>query len=208
MSTLLYIEASPRKQRSHSIAVANSFLEAYASANPNDKIDRLDLWATSIPEFDGERINAKYSVMHGATPSGAEQTAWQEVQDLFDRFNAADKYVFSVPMWNFSIPYKLKHYIDVITQPGMAWSFSPDTGYSGLVSGSVVAIYSSAGVYHDGSGAEAFDLQKPYFENWLGFIGLTNVQRIIAAPMLDAPETVEAAVAAAKAEAQALAAKF
>ena len=150
MSTLLYIEVSPRKARSHSINVANAFLDAYAAANPNDTIDRLDLWDTALPEFDGERLNAKYSVMHGESPSGAELDAWNEVQALFDRFNQADKYLFSVPMWNFNIPYKLKHYIDVITQPGMAWSFSPETGYSGLVSGKVAAVFSSAGAYHDG----------------------------------------------------------
>ncbi len=208
MSTLLYIEASPRKERSHSINVANTFLDAYAAANPGDTIDKIDLWDLDLPEFDGERLNAKYSVMHGESPSGAEVAAWNEVQGLFDRFNAADKYVFSVPMWNFGIPYKLKHYIDVITQPGMAWSFSPDTGYSGLVTGSVVAIYSSAGVYHDGSGAEAFDLQKPYFENWLAFVGLSDVSRVIVAPTLEAPENVEAAVTEAKNNAAALAAKF
>ena len=208
MSTLLYIEASPRKDRSHSINVANTFLDAYAAANPGDTIDKIDLWDLNLPEFDGEKLNAKYSVMHGESPSGAEVAAWNEVQGLFDRFNTADKYVFSVPMWNFGIPYKLKHYIDVITQPGMAWSFSPDTGYSGLVTGRVVAIYSSAGVYHDGSGAEAFDLQKPYFENWLAFVGLSDVSRVIVAPTLEAPENVEAAVAEAKNNATALAAKF
>lgn len=208
MTTLLYIESSPRKERSHSIKVANAFLDTYVGVNPKDKVDRIDLWDTVLPEFDGERINAKYSVMHGDSPSGDEVAAWREVQTLFDRFNRADKYVFSVPMWNFSIPYKLKHYIDVITQPGMAWSFSPDTGYSGLVSGSVAAIYSSAGVYHDGSGAEAFDLQKPYFENWLGFVGLTDVKRVVVAPTLEAPENVEAAVKQATDDAVVLAKNF
>ena len=208
MSTLLYIESSPRKERSHSINVAKAFLDSYASANPNDTIDQIDLWDTALPEFDGERINAKYSVMHGASPSGAEVAAWSEVQTLFDRFDRAVKDVFSVPLWNFGIPYKLKLYIDVITQPGMAWSFSPDTGYSGLVSGSVVAIYSSAGVYHDGSGAEAFDLQKPYFENWLGCVGLSNVKRVIVAPTLEAPENVEAAVKQAISDADAVAKTF
>ena len=72
----------------------------------------------------------------------------------------------------------------------------------------MVAIYSSAGVYHDGSGAEAFDLQKPYFENWLAFVGLSDVSRVIVAPTLEAPENVEAAVAEAKNNATALAAKF
>lgn len=208
MSSLLYIESSPRKSRSHSIKVADAFLAAYKTANPNDTVDKIDLWDMALPEFDGERINAKYSVMHGESPSGDEIAAWQEVQTLFDRFNQADKYVFSVPMWNFSIPYKLKHYIDVITQPGMAWSFSPESGYTGLVTGSVLAIYSSAGVYHEGSGAEAFDLQKPYFENWLGFVGLSDVKRIAVAPTLEAPETVEAAVGQSIKEAQDLAKTF
>ena len=208
MSTLLYIEVSPRKARSHSINVANAFLDAYAAANPNDTIDRLDLWDTALPEFDGERLNAKYSVMHGESPSGAELDAWNEVQALFDRFNQADKYLFSVPMWNFNIPYKLKHYIDVITQPGMAWSFSPETGYSGLVSGKVSAVFSSAGAYHDGRGAEAFDLQKPYFHHWLGFIGLTELHPIVVAPTLESPENVEAAVASAKEQAVTLAQTF
>ena len=137
-----------------------------------------------------------------------EVAAWATVEKVFSRFNAADKYVFSVPMWNFGLPYMLKHYIDVITQPGMAWSFSPESGYSGLVSGKAVAIYSSAGVYHEGSGAEAFDLQKPSFENWLAFIGITDVERIIVAPTLAAPDEVGAADEQAAKAAAELAARY
>ena len=208
MARLLYIESSPRKQRSHSIKVASAFLDAYRAANPNDTVDELDLWSAALPAFDGDRINAKYTVMHGESPSGAETKAWADVEAVFERFGSADKYVFGVPMWNFGIPYVLKHYIDVITQPGMAWSFDPATGYSGLVSGKAVAIYSSAGEYHDGSGAEAFDHQKPYFEGWLGFVGITDVSRIVCAPMLAAPEDVKAAEDAALAEAKKLGAAF
>lgn len=208
MATLLYIESSPRKQRSHSIKVAEAFLAAYAAKNPGDTIDKIDLWAEKLPKFDGDMINAKYALMHGENTSGGESAAWDEVTNIFNRFNAADKYVFGVPMWNFSIPYVLKHYIDVITQPGLAWSFSPETGYSGLVNGRAAAIYSSAGVYHEGSGAEAFDAQKPYFEAWLGFVGITDVSQLICAPMLAAPEEVQQAEASAIADAQSLASSF
>lgn len=208
MATLLYIEASPRKQRSHSIKVANSFLDAYRTANPHDKVDSLDLWSETLPTFDGDMINAKYAVMHGEEPSTPERDAWAQVESIFQRFNAADKYLFSIPMWNFSIPYVLKHYIDVITQPGMAWSFSPESGYSGLVTGPVAAIYSSGGAYHDGSGAEAFDQQRPYIEAWLGFIGLSNVSGVTVAPMLSTPEEVTASVNSAIDEAKNLGATF
>ena len=208
MAKLLYVEVSPRKERSHSIKVANAFLEAYASAHPDDTIDRLDLWSVDLPAFDGPMLDAKYSIMHGQEPSAAEKAAWQTVEGLFERFASADKYVFSIPMWNFGIPYRLKHYIDVITQPGLAWSFSPETGYAGMVSGKVAAIYSSAGVYHEGSGAEAFDGQKPGFEGWLGFIGITDVTRIVVAPTLATPEEVAAAQAQSSNEARDVARTF
>ncbi len=208
MAKLLYVEASPRKARSHSIKAAAAFLEAYAAANPGDEIDRLDLWAVDLPSFDGDMIDAKYSIMHGQEPSAAQKAAWAAVEKLFARFNAADKYLFSVPMWNFGLPYRLKHYIDLITQPGLSWKFTPDTGYSGLCQGKVAAIYSSAGVYHDGSGAEAFDLQKPAFENWLGFIGITDVTRIICAPTVAAPDDVAASDEAAASQARSVAATF
>lgn len=208
MATLLYIEVSPRKDRSHSINVANAFLDDYAKANPNDTIDRLDLWAEDLPQFDGDMLNAKYRVMHSEDHTAAEKDAWSTVESFAGRFNAADKYVFSIPMWNFGIPYILKHYIDVITQPGITWSFDPETGYSGLASGKAVAIYSSVGEYHEGSGAEAMDFQKPYFESWLAFIGINDISRVIVAPTLGTPDEVAAAEAQAIADARKCAAAF
>ncbi len=192
MPKLIYVEASPRKSRSHSSRIANTFIENYKNQNPSDVVETIDLWSKNLPAFNGEKLNAKYSLMHGQNPSESGQSAWKEIESIFAEFNEADKYVFSVPMWNFGLPYVLKHYIDVITQPGLAWSFSPDTGYSGLVKGKVLAIYATGGAYEVGSETEAFDLQKPAFEGWLSFIGLLDVQRLVVAPTLAAPDDVSA----------------
>jgi FMN-dependent NADH-azoreductase len=208
MTTLLYVEVSPRKERSYSIKVANAFLKAYQAANPDHRVDWLDLWKEPLPPFDGDMINAKYAVLHGQDPTAGERAAWGEIETLFGRFNGADKYVFSVPMWNFGIPYILKHYIDVITQPSLAFSFDPETGYAGLVSGPVALLYSSGGAYHQGSGAEAMDHQKPYLEAWLGFIGLIDVSRVIVAPTLAAPDEVDSTANSAIEEAARVAARF
>ena len=145
MSKLLYIESSPRKERSKSIAVAKGFLEKYKEAHPDDEIITLDLWATELPEFDGYTIDAKYQVLHGQNFDEEQQEAWQAVIEVCNEFKSADKYVISLPMWNFGIPYKLKHYIDVLTQPGQTFSYSPDTGYSGLVTGKPVAVVYARG---------------------------------------------------------------
>ena len=146
--------------------------------------------------------------MRGQNPTQSEQSAWLEIESIFSEFNEADKYVFSVPMWNFGLPYVLKHYIDVITQPGLAWSFSPESGYSGLVTGKVLAIYATGGAYETGSETEALDLQKPAFEGWLGFVGLTQVERLVVAPTLAAPEDVSALEESLASEAETIAKSF
>ena len=46
-------------------------------------------------------------------------------RDTFRRFDAADRYLFSVPMWNAGVPYILKQFIDVVSQPGLVFGFDP-----------------------------------------------------------------------------------
>jgi FMN-dependent NADH-azoreductase len=172
--------------------VAQRFIESYQKANPADTVETLDLWRTSLPAFDGATIDAKYRILHGEDHTDSEAAAWNSVVDCFNNFNAADKYLFSLPMWNFGVTYKLKHYIDVITQPGLSFSFSPDTGYSGLVTGKPAAvIYARGGEYTSSEAATGMDFQKRYLDLWLGFIGITDVSTILVEPTLNDPSDVE-----------------
>lgn len=209
MTKLLYIEASPRKERSASIEVSKVFLDTYAATHPGDRIEKLDLWNLSLPEFNGYVLDAKYAVLRGESHTPEQARAWGDVVNMFEQFKSADKYVISLPMWNFSIPYKLKHYIDVISQPGLAFSYTPEEGYKGLVTGKpITLIYARGGEYQSGSGAEAYDLQRRYMELWLGFIGFVNIRSIIVEPMLYAPEVVASAKDIAKDMATAIAERF
>jgi len=202
MAKLVHIESSPRKERSHSIHLAKVFLETYAHTHPGDTIETLDVWSMPLPEFDGDALEAKYAVMRSATHTPAQATAWERVTATFRRLEAADKLLFSVPMWNFGIPYALKHFIDVVTQPGLAFRVTPDGRYEGLLSGRpAVAIYARGSTYAPGSPAAAFDLQKPYLEQWLGFIGITEVHAVSVEPTVGgSPEERDSARAAAEAE--------
>jgi FMN-dependent NADH-azoreductase len=209
MGRLLYIEASPRKNRSSSIAAARAFLEAYQAAHPGDVVETWDLWAEPLPEFDGAMLEAKYSVIHGTNQTSEQARAWGEVTALADRFKSADKHVISLPMWNFGIPYKLKHLFDVITQPGLTFSFSPQAGYTGLVTGKPAAvIYARGGSYLPGSGAEGYDAQKPYVELLLRFIGFTDIRAIVVEPTLGQPDLIQQVKAEALEEARALGKTF
>lgn len=184
MSTLLYIQASPR-ERSHSTKVAQKFIESYTQHHPEDTVDILDLWKTTLPPFDGHTIKAKYNVLHGLPHEPAEAESWEQIKSIFQRFNAADKYLMTVPMWNFHIPYPLKHYIDVITQPDLAFKLTPEGTFKPLVTGKpAVLIYASGGTYGPSSGAQALDFQKPYMKTWLEFIGFKKIYEIVSDGML------------------------
>jgi FMN-dependent NADH-azoreductase len=100
-------------------------------------------------------------------------------------------------MWNFSIPYILKHYIDIIIQPGLTFQFSIESGYKGIVKAkSATVIYTSGGDYSTPE-MQGLDFQKNYMNLALGFIGLTNVNSIVCEPTLGAPDSVAQAKEAA-----------
>ena len=193
MAKVLYIQASPRVGRSYSIAAADAFVEAYRSLNPDDEIVKINLFEKNLPPFDGLTVRAKYTILHGAEHTDEELQAWKSVEALIEEFKSADKYVFAVPMWNFSIPYRLKQYIDILVQPGYTFSHSKEKGYQGLVTDKPAAIfYSRGGVYSPGSGAESYDHQTPYFEFILGFMGFKDFRICIVEPTLNAgPDTAK-----------------
>jgi FMN-dependent NADH-azoreductase len=185
MAQLLHIQSSPREDRSYSRAVAEEFLKAYREANPGDEVNTLDVFEADLPGFDGFILQAKYNILHGKDHSDDMKKAWRTVENIIDEFKNADKYLFSVPMWNFSIPYRLKQYIDIVAQPSYTFSYSPEEGYSGLVKGKpATLIYARGGAYPPGSGFEAYDLQTRYMDTILRFMGFEDIHSIIIEPTL------------------------
>ena len=196
-------ESSPRKDRSHSVAVAHAFLDAYRAAHPADAVDTWDLWspAERLMEFDGDAITAKYAARGPAvvhTPAEAE--AWATITRSIDRLRSADRYLFGVPMWNYGVPYKFKHLVDIVTQPGL--TFRPDPkGPIGLLTGRrAVVISARGGVYAPGTPRAADDMELPYVNRWLNLIGVTDVTSILVegTSLPDAAATRERAVAEAR----------
>ncbi|MBN1282213.1 MAG: NAD(P)H-dependent oxidoreductase [Proteobacteria bacterium] len=189
MGRILYVKGSPRGERSHSLAVADRFLEAYARRDPAAEVAVHDLAAMRLPALDAATLEAKYAIMHGSAPSADAQRLWRGVESLIGEFLAAEKYVFAVPMWNFGIPYALKHYLDVVIQPGYTFSFSPEKGYAGLAGGRPAFIsYASGGEYEPGTGGEALDHCRSYMKLALSFIGITDVRHVAVEPTMQRGE--------------------
>jgi FMN-dependent NADH-azoreductase len=185
MTTLLHISASPRGGASESLALADVYLDAYRESHPGHRIDHWDLWDGTLPEFGPAAAGAKMAVFAGTEPTGEQALAWQQARAAFDRFAAADRYLFSVPMWNAGVPYILKQFIDVVSQPGLVFGFDPAAGYTGLLTGRSAAVIYTSAVYGPGRPpAFGADFQATFFNDWLRWTGITDITEVHFRPNL------------------------
>ncbi|MCZ8255924.1 MAG: NAD(P)H-dependent oxidoreductase [Bacteroidia bacterium] len=207
MTHLVYIEASPMPAAaSTSRSVAAAWLQAYRDAHPDDTVDAINVWDIDLPPFDADMIAAKFAVLRAQNATPQQQALWARAVAVSQRFNAADRYLFSLPMWNFGIPYRLKHFIDVVTLPGENWRWSRQDGYQALLPGkSATLVYSSAGAYPLQPDEDDSDFQKPYMRRWLRFLDIAVTAEISAAPTLVPPEELAVTKAGAVERARALA---
>jgi FMN-dependent NADH-azoreductase len=97
--------------------------------------------------------------------------------DLVAELKAADHIVIGTPMFNFSIPAVLKAYIDQIVRVGV--TVSPDN--VGLLTGKkTTVILASGGDFSPGSPVEKYNQASGYLRQVLGWIGIRDVEIILA----------------------------
>ena len=185
MTTLLFLQGSPRKGASQSVQVAQAYLDALCGINPDLKVDTIELWDTELPAFDGDKAAAKMRILAGQEHTDAERSAWDEILTIADRFIAADRYLIASPMWNSGIPYRLKQYIDLIHQPGVLWTLDPDTGYHGLLKDKHATLALTSGVYSQGVAPEfGVDHHSTYLRDWLSQAGVPDIDEIRFQPTM------------------------
>jgi len=192
MPQLLYLNASPRGDQSASHQAAQSFL---GSLSANVNVARIDLFDRDLPEVTSAVTAAKIKQFMGAPLEPEESRQWSRVTATVAEFMAADHYLFAIPMWNFSVPYKLKHYIDVINHPGL--TFTRDAqGHRGLATGTATLIYARGGDYSPvGEQPDPLDFQSTYVKAWLTSIGISEVTEIPVQNTIGGPEAIRAALA-------------
>lgn len=181
MKKLLHIIATPRGELSRTLQVSNAFLDEILNQN-SYQIEKLNLFESNLPVFSGQKAVGKYELMQGEELSEKSEESWAEILRLITHFLSFDAYLFSVPMWNFSIPYVLKQYIDLIFQPNYMFAYTQN-GPKGLAENKKALIVTSRGGDYSTGTAKLFDNQEPYFKTALPFIGLTDLTFVHAQPM-------------------------
>ncbi len=186
MNKVLYIKSSPRGAASRTIGIADALIGRIRKTYSEVVIDELDLFAEKLPDLFADTVKGKYVLMGGNDLPAELKPLWYSIESHVNRFMACDAIVLAAPMWNFGLPYVLKHYIDVIFQPRYLFRYTP-AGPEGLAKNKKMFVVTTrGGDYGPDSPMRAYDLQEPYIRAAFGFVGITDITFINAQPM-DAP---------------------
>jgi FMN-dependent NADH-azoreductase len=174
MTELLYVSASPKGKNSTSNGMGEAFLSAYSRAHTQDSVRRLDVFTADLPDFGRTEAEAKFAPIFGQARTDEQEAAWSKVVATIKDFDKADKIVISTPMWNFSIPWRLKLYLDILSQPGLTFTVDRDTRqHVGLLKNRPVQLLLTRSSTMPG---DYSDFQLPYLKFILGFMGLYDVR--------------------------------
>lgn len=202
---LLHIVATPRSHESNTSRISNALIEELFLKYDNLEIKVLDLFKADLPAVAGANIDIKYKLMTGQVIDNDQKKSWSAIEETIKTFLDADMYIITTPMWNFSLPYALKYYIDAIVQPGYLFQYDEFGVPHPLVHDKkMIVVTSRGGDYSAGSPLHAFDFLEPYLRAIFGFIGITDIHFINAQPMDITPELRRNSLLKAIADARAL----
>jgi NAD(P)-dependent dehydrogenase (short-subunit alcohol dehydrogenase family) len=145
--------------------------------------------ATAVRENGIDRVVNISSIGAGAKPNLGTVSFSGDVEAIFNqtganilhlrpasKFLAADRCVFSVPMYYFSIASNFKAYIDRVVRVGHTFT-EEDGQFKGLVNAKKVLFITSRGVnFGAGSPYEGWDAQEPALRYPFQIMGVTDIQ--------------------------------
>jgi FMN-dependent NADH-azoreductase len=212
MTVVLDVNVLPRGNASRTRKLRDAFMGAYLAAHPDAQRIRVDLADDyqKLPAFDEWDITAKLEMLYGEGHLDEDVAKrWDALATLTDQLHTSTLVVVSAPMWNFSVPWHLKRWIDCVVQGRLTFEYR-DGAFHGLLTGRPAVILTSRdGAYPPGSPYAALDFQIPYLEAVLGLMGLGPFHEVIAEPMaLGGPDVAAAALQATIAKARELGASL
>lgn len=156
-------------------------------------VTHRDFSAEPIPHVDADWLGALM------TPEADRTDEQQRKVDFSDRLiqelKDADLLLIGLPMYNFTVPSMLKAWNDHVARAGSTFQYT-DAGPKGLLANKPVFLVSTMGGIHQQGES---DFLRPYMQQFLGLLGLTDLRFITASGLNLGEESRAKAIADAKA---------
>ncbi len=191
---ILQINSSARVQGSHSSQIANQVSARLREQHPDATFSLRDLATTPQPALDEAALQALFTPVDQRTPEQAARVAIDDA--LIAEVQAADVVVIGAPMYNFGISSQLKNWIDAISRAQVTFRYTAN-GPEGMLTGKkVIVVLTRGGLYRNTPN----DTQMPYLKNFLGFLGMSDVEFIYAEGLAMGPDAEQRALSDAQSQ--------
>ncbi|MGX7059728.1 FMN-dependent NADH-azoreductase [Vagococcus humatus] len=206
MTTVLVVKGHPlTKENSRTLKTLDTFLTHYQQNNPEDTIEWLDLYQTDIPEIEEVFLGARKKLMQGTSLeelSEKEQEIMAQSTTLLNQFLKADKIILANPLWNLTIPSRVKDWFDAIYVTGKTFKYTENgpVGISDIKKS--LHIQSNGGIY------QGQDFGSSYVKASFAFMGIPEHHQLFIEGIDYTPDQETTILANAQEEAKKLAKIF
>ncbi|WP_417530854.1 FMN-dependent NADH-azoreductase [Marinobacter lipolyticus] len=189
MTTLLKVQSSLFEDAGQSSVLAQQFVERWQAQHEDARVISRDLATENIPHLDQTRLGALMTSEAERTPEQQEMVAFADKQ--IAEVQEADVLVLGIPMYNFSIPSVLKAWMDYVARAGVTFQYTAQ-GPEGLLKDKKAYVFITRGGFYGDDHA-----QTALVRQYLGFVGITDVEIIHAEGLNIGDETRDKSLAAA-----------
>lgn len=200
MNTLLQLNTSLFSNEGQSSRLADEFVAAWKAKHPDGRVIPRDLAREPVPHLDGPRFLSFLAQPEARSPEQHAVVAYSDA--LIDELRSADILVLGLPMYNFGIPSTLKAYFDHIARAGVTFRYT-EKGPVGLLTGKRAFVFAARGGRYAGT---PLDRQTGYVRDFLGFLGIADVEFVYAEGLNMGEDSKSAALAEARGRLERLAA--
>jgi FMN-dependent NADH-azoreductase len=174
MNTLLQINSSLSAGAGQSSRLASLFVEHWRAAHPGATILLRDLARDPVPHLDADRFAAFLAREEARDSAQKAVVAYSDA--LIAELKRANVIVLGLPMYNFGVPSVLKAYFDHVARAGVTFRYT-ERGAVGLLGGKQAYVFAARGGQYAGTPR---DTQTAYVRQFLGFLGIEDVEFVYA----------------------------
>lgn len=177
MTTLLVIDASPRRERSLSRRLGEVFVSHWLRERPDDRVLRRDVGIEHPPLVTESWIAACFTPDEEQTQEQRRVLSYSDV--AIDELARADVIVVATPRYNYGMPAALKAWFDQVIRIRRTFSFDRNEKtwpLSPLLSGKTLVLLSASGEFgfHAGGLREDWDHLEPHVRTCAHYLGVAR----------------------------------
>lgn len=178
--TVLRVDASARKERSLSRALADQFEGEWRARWPDDVLLRRDVGAAPPPAVSEAWIGAAFTPR---TERSLEQQRLLALSDkLIAELRAADLLLIAAPMYNYGMPAALKAWVDQVVRVDETFSFDLGRGdwpLEPILEGKSLVLLTSSGEFGFAPGGPraGMDHLTPHLRTVSRYFGVGEIHR-------------------------------